>query len=167
MKWTHSQVVYIQHPWHFQLNTTMKGVIHCLNTSIWPEWHNPNSLNKNFKHQKHILWAEGQTWNEKDGESSSACRGEKEKRGGRGQVMEHSGTALPTCNRIFYYYGDFSVAPSFAQTVKKEREERDRAEGENVISSQEGKQRAKRIEMLIRKHLKPSDRKCALFRERT
>ncbi len=46
-------------------------------------------------------------------------QGKKEKRGGRGQVMEHSGTALPTCYRIFYYYGDFSVAPSFAQTVKE------------------------------------------------
>lgn len=39
----------------------------------------------------------------------------------RGVVMEHRGTALPTCYRIFYYYGDFSVAPSFAQTVKERR----------------------------------------------
>lgn len=58
--------------------------------------------------------------------------------GGGGQMMEHSGTALPTCYRIFYYYGDFSVASSFAQTVKIERRERDRAEGEQVTSSQEG-----------------------------
>lgn len=48
--------------------------------------------------------------------------------------MEHSSTALPTCYRIFYYYGDFSVAPSFAQTVK-----RDRREGEKVTLSQEWK----------------------------
>lgn len=39
---------------------------------------------------------------------------EKIKLGGRGQVMEYSETALPTCYRIFYNYGDFSVAPSFA-----------------------------------------------------
>lgn len=80
--------------------------------------------NKNVKHQKHRLWAEGKTWNEMDGESLSACRGKKKRGVGRGQVMEHSGTALPTCYRIFYYYGDFSVAPSFAQTVKK-REKRE------------------------------------------
>lgn len=40
-----------------------------------------------------------------------------------GQMMEHSGTAPPTCYRIFYYYGDFSMALSFAQTVKREHRE--------------------------------------------
>lgn len=57
--------------------------------------------------------------------------------GGRDRVMEYSQTALPTCYRILYYYGDFSRAPSFAQTVS-EREEKDRAEGEKVNSGQEG-----------------------------
>lgn len=96
---------------------------------------------------KTYLWAEVKTWNERDGESSSACRREK---GwvGRSQMMEHSRTALPTCYRIFYYYGDFSVAPSFARTVVKKREERerDRAEGEKFTPSQEKKQWAKRTE---------------------
>lgn len=48
---------------------------------------------------------------------------------GGDQMMEHSGTALPTCYRIFYYYGDFSVTLSFAKTLKRESRERDRAEG--------------------------------------
>lgn len=48
---------------------------------------------------------------------------------GGDQMMEHSGTALPTCYWIFYYYGDFSVALSFAKNGKKQRAERDRAEG--------------------------------------
>lgn len=49
--------------------------------------------------------------------------------------MEYRRTALPTCYRIFYYYGDFPVAPSFAQTLEKEKEERDRERYPN----QEGK----------------------------
>lgn len=36
----------------------------------------------------------------------------------RSHVMEYSETALPTCYRVLYYYGDFSVAPSFVQTVE-------------------------------------------------
>lgn len=42
------------------------------------------------------------------------------KRGGemRSHVMEYSETAPPTCYRVLYYYGDFSVAPSFVQTVE-------------------------------------------------
>lgn len=32
--------------------------------------------------------------------------------------MEYSETALPTCYWVLYYYGDFSVAPSFVQTVE-------------------------------------------------
>lgn len=40
--------------------------------------------------------------------------------------MEHSRTALPTCYRILYYYGDFPVALGFAQTVR-ESGERERA----------------------------------------
>lgn len=39
--------------------------------------------------------------------------------------MEYSGTALPTCYRIFYYYGDFPLAPSFAQTVVKKKEKKE------------------------------------------
>lgn len=43
---------------------------------------------------------------------------------GKRSKMEHSRTALPTCYRILYYYGDFPVALSFAE---KESGERDRA----------------------------------------
>lgn len=43
---------------------------------------------------------------------------------GGDQMMEHSGTALPTCYRIFYYYGDFSVTLSFAKTLKRESREK-------------------------------------------
>lgn len=46
--------------------------------------------------------------------------GKKEnQRSGLRSKMEHSGTALPTCYRILYYYGDFSVALAFVQTVRE------------------------------------------------
>lgn len=56
--------------------------------------------------------------------------------GGVKKEMEHSETALPTCNWIFYYYGDFSVAPSFAQNSRK-RHERNKADREKVTKSPE------------------------------
>lgn len=39
-----------------------------------------------------------------------------------GVMMQHSWTARPTCDRILYYYGDFSVALCFAPTVKNRAE---------------------------------------------
>lgn len=41
--------------------------------------------------------------------------------GGKRSKMEHSRTALPTCYRILYYYGDFPVALGFTQTVREQR----------------------------------------------
>lgn len=82
----------------------------------WSDYKRKSQTNTTFYELKDLKWAGG----------ASACREiTKSKRGG---LMEHSGTALPTCYWIFYYNGDFSVATSFAQTVKK----RDRAEGEKV-----------------------------------
>lgn len=69
--------------------------------------------------------------------SSPTCR--KKRKRGRDQMMEHSETAPPTCYRIFYYYGDFSVAPSFCTNSKAERIERNRAEGQKFNSSLEEK----------------------------
>lgn len=51
-----------------------------------------------------------------------------------GIMMEHSGTALPTCHRIFYYYGDFSMAPSFEHN----REKRDIEQKERNYLRQRG-----------------------------
>lgn len=54
---------------------------------------------------------------------------------GRAQVIEYSETALPTCYWIFYYYGDFSVAPSFAHTVnEREKRETEREQKESRLS---------------------------------
>lgn len=50
--------------------------------------------------------------------------------------MENSWTARPTCDRVLYYYGDFSGALCFAPTVKTEQ--RENTEGK--LSHAEGKQ---------------------------
>lgn len=56
---------------------------------------------------------------------------------GGDQMMEHSGTALPTCYWIFYYYGDFSVALSFAKNGKK-REQREIEQRESYHKPRSG-----------------------------
>lgn len=84
------------------------------------------SHQRQTKHLKQLCqkakksWAEGETRWEGGREHLSACR-EKTQRWG--VMMEHSWTARPTCDRVLYYYGDFSVALCFAPTVKTEQRE--------------------------------------------
>lgn len=75
--------------------------------------HNPN---KTFCVKSYKQWAEDKAGNERDKRDKIPNHAETNESGTvrGGQVMEYSETALPTCYRILYYYGDFSLAPSFA-----------------------------------------------------
>lgn len=82
-------------------------------------------------------WAEGKTVNEREEWTFFCMQGENR---GEGVMMENSWTARPTCDRVLYYYGDFSGALCFAPTVKTEQ--RENTEGK--LSHAEGKQWAER-----------------------
>lgn len=78
--------------------------------------------------------------------------------------MEHSGTALPTCDRILYYYGDFSVALAFVQTVR-ERGERNRVEAA-LFQGSTGNSKQKELRRYFRSPLKVIKGKALSLRKR-
>lgn len=85
-------------------------------------------------------WAEGKTVNERGERTVFCMQGENR---GEGSWWR---TARPTCDRVLYYYGDFSGALCFAPTVKTEQ--RENTEGK--LSLAERKQWADRAELFYK-----------------
>lgn len=78
-----------------------------------------------------------------------------------GFKMEHSWTARPTCDRILYYYGDFSVALCIAPTVKTEQREIEREGYHKLRENSEQREQS----CYFFKHWEASGSKCAVFQK--
>lgn len=94
-----------------------------------------------------------------EGERTFVCMQGKTQRWGF--KMEHSWTAQPTCDRILYYYGDFSVALCFAPTVKTEQKEIEKQGYHKLRENSEQKEQS----CYFFKHWDASGSKCALFQK--
>lgn len=121
--------------------------------------HKPKQLKQECQTPKHILWAEGQTWNERNGESSSACKG-KRKKGleglNDGAQWNCTANLLPDLLLLWWFSGGPLLCKHIKGREKREIEQKER----KLPLAKKRKQWAKKIEMLILKLLKPSDRKC-------
>lgn len=103
-------------------------------------------------------WAEGETVNEREERTFVRMQGKTQRWGFK---MEHSWTARPTCDRILYNYGDFSVALCFAPTVKTEQREIEKEGYHKLRENSEQREQS----CYFFKHWEASGSKCALFKK--